>query len=155
VDAKITKITTPSGELIEKLHKYFIKSKPFSFCESKKSIALRNVNISTYLDELLESEYIYTGTKNEELVFVMFGNQRDKTYIDFAVGFWSKSPHLLVQIFHASIYELMNETSSDIIYGELNRNFKKSSYIKWLTRYDKKCRITDKEISWHKDEWKN
>jgi hypothetical protein len=45
------------------------------------------------------------------------------------------------------------DSNSEVAVAELNRNFKSSSYIKWLKRYDKKCKIVDKQIIWHKNDW--
>jgi hypothetical protein len=152
VELEIAEINDIPEPIWREMFNHFKRSKPFDFCEIRSPQA-RDLKIALYLEEIKESSHIYTASLNGKYVLIFFGDVREKSFVDFAFGFPSFPPKTIIEAFHKCIYQFFIDSKSDIVSGELNRRFKSDSYIKWLKRYDKKCKIIEKQILWHKDDW--
>jgi hypothetical protein len=152
VALEIAEINEVPEYIWQEMFVFFKKSKPFDFCEVR-SAQIRDLKISLYLNQIKESSHIYTVSLDGKYVLIFFGDVRQRSFVDFAFGFAPFPPKTMIEAFHKCINQFLIDSNSEVAVAELNRNFKSSSYIKWLKRYDKKCKIVDKQIIWHKNDW--
>lgn len=132
--------------------KYFVRSKPYDFCESK-SFLLRKHKIKEYLDELTNDSFIYHATIDFKTIgYVVFSQKKDHLVLEFTIGDNSFAPAFLIQTFHAILLLAQKTFDKQTVKSTIQRKHKRKNFINWIKRYDKICETTESnnitEITW-------
>lgn len=153
---EIKQIKQIDSELNEKIQEFFKRSKPSEFCQLKIP-SLRTTKIKEYLQYLYGCPYIYIAYENKKFVgMCFFTPKNDYLYLDFSFGDFSCGSNKLINALHSILKEVSKECGIYEIRGEIRRKFKVNTYLKWIKRYDKKCKIIKGDLTtivWQVNEW--
>ncbi len=153
---EIKQIKEIDGELNQKIEDFFKKSKPSEFCQLKIP-SLRIAKTREYLQDIYKCPYIYVAYENKKFVGICFFKPKnDHIYLEFLFGDFSLGSNKLINSLHSILKEVSKECGIYEIRGEIRRKFKVDTYLKWIKRYDKKCKIIKGELTtivWQVNEW--
>jgi hypothetical protein len=135
--------------------KYFTRSKPYDFCESK-SFSLRKHKIQEYLNIITKDSIIYHGTIDSKTVgYTVFSEQTNYLALEFVIGDNQFTPTFLIQVFYDALLLAQKTFDKQIIKSTIQRKNKRKNFLNWIKRYDKACEITQSnnitEITWTYD----
>ena len=153
---EIKQIKEINGELNEKIEDFFKKSKPCDFCQLKIP-SLRIAQIREFLQDIYKCPHIYVVYENKKFVYICFFIQKnDHIYLDFGFGDFSFGSTKLINSLHSILKEVSKECGIYEIRAEIRRKYKVNALLKWIKRYDKKCKFIKGELTtivWQVNEW--
>jgi hypothetical protein len=153
---EIKQIKEIDGELNQKIEDFFKKSKPSEFCQLKMP-SLRTTKIREYLQHIYKCSHIYVAYENKKFVgMCFFKSENDHIYLEFLFGDFSLGSVKLINSFHSVLEEISKECNIYQIKAEIRRKHKVNAFLKWIKRYDKKCKIIKGDLTtiiWQVNEW--
>jgi hypothetical protein len=131
-------IKTCSKELENKIIIYFLKSKPYEFCEqSSRNLAI--LKIKEYIDFLFSNCQVFVCEENDKIsLFAALTVKEDTAIIDFCFG-----DEIKMKTYFAEFRKLFKQEHPEILgfYSELTRKHKLKSYLKYIKRHLKGSEI--------------
>lgn len=140
---KFKLIKKPTEELFIFFKTYCLKSKPFNFCELP-SMQMRVFKIREYFNNLFSYGDCFTVLKNDQIIgFFCIEKQNEIATIVIAFGLYSKITFVEMSKIFLDFRKFYKQENPEIksFFGEVIRNYKKDSYLKFIQRYMKPSRI--------------
>jgi hypothetical protein len=140
---KFKLIKEPTEELFNIFKAYFLKSKPFDFCELP-SMQMKIFKIKEYFDNLFNFCDCFIVSEEDEIVgFIACEKQKDIGVIVIAIGLHFKITFKQISQYFADFRKFYKEQNPQIkiFIGEIYRTHKPDSYLKFIKRYMKPSKI--------------
>ncbi len=133
ITVQFKQLKTCQKELRSQLITFFLRSKPYEFCEVS-SRQIRLLKINEYIDFLFENSSVYSLEENGKLCFfIAITCKGDRAIIDFAFG----EPKTIIR--HFKQFRLFfTEKNNQIktFVSEVTRRHRLDGYLKFLKKND-------------------
>ena len=136
------------------------RSKPMDFCQIP-SRRLRREKINKYLDEWCENAKIYQAHINEKfLLGGIFTQSTGGVELQFGFGNFNDFYHSkIAEVGHLVLLEVFKDSGHELITSPIRREYKRKSFLKWIQKYDKMCKIKKANgqliATWNINDWSN
>ena len=157
---QIKQFTSFSLTFKEHFIEFCERSKPMDFCQIS-SRKLRRERILQYLKEWSNGTMIYEAHKNGTLVFgAVFAESDSETELLFGFGnFNSFYHHEIAEAWYEILSVVFKNSAHQLITSPLRRKYKRKSFLKWIQKYDKMCKIKKVNgqliATWNRNDWSN
>ena len=143
---KITQLNEDPEELWEDFFTFCVESKPYDY-HKISSFRLKRAKIRKNFDDLISSCQIFLATKDKKKVVVLFLRPYiNFVDVEFIFGFSKNfNSKILIEGVHKVFDKASLINNKKYFKSEIRRNFKVSSYKKWIERYDKTAIIFNDE----------
>ena len=151
---KITQVKDNIEELWHDFFTFCVESKPYDY-HKISSYRLKRVKIRKNFQDLIKSCDVFLATKDQKKVVILFLKPYSNFVdVEFIFGFRKNfNSSVLIQGVHKVFDQASILYNKKYFKSEIRRNFKVSSYKKWIERYDKQAIIfndEDNSIIWCK-----
>jgi hypothetical protein len=140
---KFKLIKEPNEELFNLFRSFCLKSKPLDFCELP-SMQMRLIKIKQYFNNIFFEKDCVIGLENDEIVgFFCIKKRNEIAGIVIAFGLHPKITFNKISKMFTDFRKFYKQENPEIksFVGEVVRNYKKDSYLKFLKKYVKPSRI--------------
>ena len=140
---KFKPIKEPTEEFFNIFKSYCLESKPFNFCELP-SMQIRLIKIKQYFNSVFSYSDCIVALKNDEIVgFFCIEKQNEIGIIVIGVGLYPKITFPEIAEMFSDFRKFYKQQNPEIksFIGEIVRNHKKESYLKFLKKYIKPSKI--------------
>ena len=139
---KITQVNNDAEELWEDFFTFCVESKPYDY-HKISSYRLKRAKIRKNFQDLTKSCDIFLATKDQKKVVILFLKAYSNFVdVEFIFGFRKNfNSKVLIEGVHKVFDQASILYNKKYFKSEIRRNFKVSSYKKWIERYDKQAII--------------